>query len=127
MVSYGEVLVYPFEVPFEPRRRRVVGLETWLEVRPGSRGVGSDLVSALRMSPVRLTSLSDCDGTSVWPVEPPERLGRQLRARLLIRDEDTHLTDAALSEILAAVDSVASWTVAVKLEELDRTSQRRAL
>ena len=113
------VLVEPFAVPEASRRRRVVGLDVWLEAHPRTPiPIGSALVAALCPTHARLTHLADLDGRCAWPGDDVAD-ATQLQGRILVRDDDTHLNDAALAEVLGAVASVASWTLLRKLEEFD--------
>ena len=113
------LLVEPFPVPETSLRRRVVGLDMWVEVRQDySAPLGRALVGALLRTPMRLTHLDDLDGRPLWPASEPVPAGRA-RARLMARDEDAHLTDAALLEVLSAVSRVTDWSIVRKLEEFD--------
>ena len=115
------VRIEPFPVPDTSVRRRVVGIDVWLETRPAvSSPLGRSLVAALAPTAVRLTHLEDLCGRLVWPVAEQEaETASQARARLMVRNEDGHLTDAAISEALIALGVTATWSLVRKLEEFD--------
>jgi len=115
------VRIEPFPVPETSVRRRVVGLDVWLETRPrASSPLGRTLVAALASTALRLTHLEDLHGRLVWPsAETVTTAATQNRARLMLRDEDAHLTDQAIAEALAAVGGIATWSLVRKLEEFD--------
>ena len=113
------LLVEPFPVPETSSRRRVIGLDVWLEFRHGAADVlRHDLVGALLRTPARLTHLDDLGGRPLWPASEPVPTTKA-RARVVARNEDVHLTDAALLEVLGAVSTIAGWSVVRKLEEFD--------
>lgn len=115
----ARLIVEPFPVPATAVRRRVVGLDLWLDVRHrGSAELGDGLVAALLRTAVRLTHLEDIDGRPLWPVAGHAEATR-VRARVVARDDDVHLTDSALLEVLAAVSTVSDWSLTRKLEEHD--------
>ncbi len=117
------VRIEPFPVPETSVRRRVVGLDVWLETRPqASSPLGQSLVAVLTPTALRLTHLEDLHGRSVWPsteIVATTVTATQTRARLTLRGEDTHLTDQAIAEALAAVGGIATWSLVRKLEEFD--------
>lgn len=113
------LLIEPFPVPETSCRRRVIGLDVWLEVRHGDASVLShDLVGVLLRTPARLTHLDDLEGRALRPVSEPVPTTKA-RARVVARNEDVHLTDAALLEVLGAMSTIAGWSVVRKLEEFD--------
>ncbi len=115
------VRIEPFPVPETSVRRRVVGFDVWLETRPRASSLfGRSLVAALTPTDVRLTLLEDLHGRLLWPsIETVTASATQARARLMLRHEDAHLTDPAIAESLAAIGSVATWSLVRKLEEFD--------
>jgi len=44
---------------------------------------------------------------------------RKIRVRLMTRDEDTHLTDAAVAEALLMLEERLRWSRLDKLQEID--------
>jgi len=109
------VAIEPFPVPSGSRRRRVIGVDVWLELRPTNEGAPRpDLHSTLSRTGCRLL-----DVTVV--TAPDDSTGRRLRARVVARHDDAHLTDEAVTEVLAALALVGHWSLARKLEEFDAT------
>lgn len=102
----------PFPVPPRSSRRRVTGIDVWLEAWP-ARGddLGPSLHRALLPAPCRMVSLDACD-TEVGN-------GRRFRARFVARAPEAHLTDAAVAETLELVAPLAHWSLVRKLEEFD--------
>lgn len=104
----------PFPVPAGACRRRVIGVDVWLEVWPANSGVpGPALHSALARTGCRLI---DVTVVSTGFDEPD---GRRLRARVVARHDDDHLTDSAVAEVLDALAAVGHWSLVRKLEEFD--------
>lgn len=94
------VQVEPFALLEASRRRRVVGLDVWMEVHPRTPvPISSALVAALCPTHARLIQLADLDGRCAWPGDEVAD-ATQLRCRILVRDDDMHLNDAALAEVL---------------------------
>ena len=108
------VSVEPFPGPSESCRRRVVGVDVWLEVWPGREcEPGPALHSALGRAGCRLIDVAIVGTGSNAPDD------RRLRARVVARCDDAHLTDSAVAEVLAALATVGHWSLVRKLEEFD--------
>jgi len=110
----GLVVMEPFPVPATARRRRVVGIDVWVESRPAApSALEPALVSALNGGHCRLAGFEAIEGVLDGAA------GTTARCRILTRRDDAHLTDEGVVEALTAVASVARWSVVRKLEEFD--------
>jgi len=110
----GVVGLDPFPVPSGSRRRRVIGIDVWLELWPTREGVpGPALPAALARTSCRLIDVAPFAAEVGGPYD------RRLRARIVARAEDAHLTDGAVIEVLAALAEVGHWSLVRKLEEFD--------
>ncbi len=118
-LSFETLVIEPFPSLVAGRRGRVVGLDVWFEVRPErADGAVRAIVGALTGTPVRLTYVDDLQGRTVWPAADRAAACR-MRARVMARDEDIHLTDAATAEVLATLAPVVSWSLVRTLHEVD--------
>jgi isocitrate dehydrogenase len=115
------VLEHREEIGITPhRRRRVVGVDMWIEIDPRA----GDAVGAVRCAAsgthLRLDAAVDTDGNPVAVTGPSgsDTCG-VVRVRLLARHEDAHVTDAAITELLARFEERVRWSHLVKLEEFD--------
>lgn len=112
-------------------RRRAVGIDVWLELRHGARDATSGaLVGALCGTHARLAEVHDAAGRRLWPRDAGthapdaaggdgQRLPSQVRCRIVARRADTHLTGAALGEVLAELSRLGDWTLVRRLDERD--------
>jgi len=104
----------PFPVPSGSCRRRVIGVDAWLEVWPASERVPRpELHAALAHTDYRLVDVAVVTSGLDAPND------RRLRARVAARRDDAHLTDSAVAEVLTALAAVGHWTLVRKLEEFD--------
>ncbi len=97
-------------------RRRVVGMDVWVEcpngmnhaidqARESTSGTHLRLVAALEGAGIRGASRSNEHAV--------------LRLRFVARQDDSHITDEAVFELLARLPMQLHWSDLVKLEEFD--------
>ncbi len=98
------------------RRRRVIGVDVWAEyplgdqhltaqARAGAMGTHLFLVAAVTGSDSGVTRHGDGEAA--------------LRLRFVARQDDVHLTDEAICELLARLALRLRWSKLAKLEEFD--------
>ncbi len=104
------VALEPFPAPASAIRRRVVGIDVWLEGRARPSIVDPAAVrAAVCTTPVRVHDVE---------VVGSDDVHEGIRCRMLVADGE-HLTDEGVAEVLLAVAPVATWTVVRKLVEFD--------
>ncbi|WP_276961679.1 MULTISPECIES: hypothetical protein [Ferrimicrobium] len=88
------------------QRRRVVGLDVWVEARSNAQ----DIVALTQLAVIQthLRFIGTLDGG-----------GGRVRLRFMARDEEVHLTDGALVELVNKLADRLMWTGLTKLEEYD--------
>ena len=98
------------------RRRRVLGVDLWVEP-PGEEAQAiADVGSAARATHLRLVGALEGE-LHEGPLRGDERA--TLRLRFLARRDDVHVTDEAICELLACLPARLRWTLLAKLDELD--------
>ena len=90
------------------RRRRTVGFDLWAAPRTGRPLDPPTVQAKVRSTHLRLTN-----------VHRPDEAEGAVRLRFLARDEDAHITDAAIGEVLHALGESLAWSRLEKLDELD--------
>ncbi len=98
------------------RRRRVLGIDLWVERVRDEEQVVADARSAAMTTHLRLAA------ASVEELEEGAvRAGEwgDLRLRFLARRDDVHVTDEAICELLGRIPPRLRWVSLVKLEEFD--------
>ncbi|MCL4421606.1 MAG: hypothetical protein M1115_00295 [Actinobacteria bacterium] len=98
------------------RRRRVVGIDLWVERLRGEGHV-------LEMARCAASATHLCL-VAALEEELDDRVGHVgehvvLRLRFVARRNDAHVTDEAISELLARLPGTLQWSRMAKLEELD--------
>lgn len=101
------------------QRRRVVGVDVFVETTRTPDEVASSLVGAALGSPLHLKMISN-RGTQVWPYNGATTYCvDHYRCRFIARAEDVHVTDAAIQDLLAQISARLTWMHVEKLNELD--------
>jgi hypothetical protein len=96
------------------RRRRVVGVDVWVEAPDGADAALDAVRAASLTTHLRLAAAVDEHGE---PAAGPS--AGALRMRFVGRDPEGHLTDPAIAELLLALGRTLRWSDVRKLEEFD--------
>ncbi len=96
------------------RRRRVVGVDVWIEAPNGADAALDAARDAAFGSHLRLSAAVDGAGEPASGTTPTV-----VRARFVGRDPEGHLTDAAITELLLGLGNRLRWSDVRKLEEFD--------
>lgn len=105
--------------PRESVRRRVIGVDLWVECPSGREQVVSQARLAAMRTHLRLSEAWDKVGS-----ENTARVNElaELQLRFVARRDDVHLTDEAICELLDQLAGRIRWSQLVKLEEFDGVS-----
>ncbi|MCL4313843.1 MAG: hypothetical protein M1131_06900 [Actinobacteria bacterium] len=98
------------------KRRRVVGVDIWVESPLDSEQVIYRAHEAASCTHLRLTAAFN--GTETNGSARGNEFAR-LRLRFLARQDDVHLTDEAIFELMNRLSTQIRWSDLVKLEEFD--------
>ena len=96
------------------RRRRVVGVDVWIEAPSGADAALDAAREAAFDTHLRLSAAVDGDGDPASGTTPTV-----VRVRFVGRDPEGHLTDAAIAELLLGLGHRLRWSEVSKLEEFD--------
>jgi len=99
----------------ECRRRRVVGVDMWIEAPLDSEQVVYQARAAAIYTHLRLAAVFNGIGRG----SARENEDARLRLRFLARQEDVHITDEAIFELVGRLSTRLRWSDLVKLEEFD--------
>jgi isocitrate dehydrogenase len=103
----------------KPKKRRVVGMDVFLESVLPVEQIGRSLETLLGGSPVELKMIS-CRGTKVYPATGTlTDMVDVYRCRLMQRDVDGDLAETRAVEVLAKIGAAYRWTHVEKLNEFD--------
>lgn len=98
------------------RRRRVLGVDLWAERPSGADQMLVEARSGANDTYFRLVAAleaEDSDG-SAW-----ESVRKEMRLRFVARQDDVHVTDEAICELLSRLSGKLRWSRLAKLEEFD--------
>ena len=104
--------------PFRPEsaRRRVVGVDIWVECPSGSDHAIDQARKSAAGTHLRLVAA--LEGTGIRGISRSNEHA-VLRLRFVARQDDSHITDEAVFELLARLPMQLHWSDLVKLEEFD--------
>jgi isocitrate dehydrogenase len=100
-------------------RRRVVGVDVFVESGLSPAALGASLCQLAADTPLRLKMISN-RGTRVWPpTGAATDCVDHWRCRFVVREEDWHASDDVLADLLARVATRHCWMHLEKLNEFD--------
>jgi hypothetical protein len=100
----------------ESARRRVVGVDIWVECPSGTNHVIDQARKSAAGTHLRLTAA--LEGIGIRGMSRGNEHA-SLRLRFVTRQDDSHITDEAVFELLARLPGQLHWSDLVKLEEFD--------